>query len=114
MHARTRIKICGLTREEDVDAAVNAGADAIGMVFYPPSPRYISIERAAALCRRVPAFVTITGLFVNAEEAFIREHLAALPLTCLQFHGDETASQCNGYRLPYIKAARRSSRGSIC
>jgi len=89
-----------------VDAAVNAGADAIGMVFYPPSPRYISIERAAALCRRVPAFVTVTGLFVNAEEAFIRERLAALPLTCLQFHGDETASQCNGYRLPYIKAAR--------
>ncbi|MDB5814820.1 MAG: N-(5-phosphoribosyl)anthranilate isomerase [Rhodocyclales bacterium] len=106
MQARTRIKICGLTREEDVDAAVNAGADAIGLVFYPPSPRYVSIERAAALCRRVPAFVTVTGLFVNAEEAFIRERLAALPLTCLQFHGDETASQCGAYRLPYIKAAR--------
>ncbi|MDB5802004.1 MAG: N-(5-phosphoribosyl)anthranilate isomerase [Rhodocyclales bacterium] len=104
--ARTRIKICGLTREEDVDAAVNAGADAIGLVFYPPSPRYVSIERAAALCRRVPAFVTVTGLFVNADEAFIRKHLAALPLTCLQFHGDEVASQCNVYGLPYIKAAR--------
>jgi phosphoribosylanthranilate isomerase len=106
MHVRTRIKICGLTREEDVDAAVNAGADAIGLVFYPPSPRCISIERAAALCRLVPAFVTVTGLFVNAEESFIRERMDALPLTCLQFHGDETASECGGYRLPYIKAAR--------
>jgi len=106
MQTRTRVKICGLTREEDLDAAVNAGADAIGFVFYPPSPRYISIERAAALCRRVPPFVTVTGLFVNAEEAFIREHLAALPLSCLQFHGDEVASQCGGYGLPYIKAAR--------
>lgn len=106
MQARTRIKICGLTRAEDLDAAVNAGADAIGLVFYPPSPRHISIERAKALCRRVPPFVTITGLFVNAEEAFIREHINGLPLTCLQFHGDETASQCGGYGLPYIKAAR--------
>jgi phosphoribosylanthranilate isomerase len=106
MNTRTRVKICGLTREEDLDAAVNAGADAVGFVFYPPSPRYISIERAAALCRRVPPFVTVTGLFVNAEEAFIRQHLDALPLTCLQFHGDEVAGQCGGYGLPYIKAAR--------
>ncbi|MEC5387956.1 phosphoribosylanthranilate isomerase [Uliginosibacterium sp. H3] len=106
MNTRTRVKICGITREEDLDAAVNAGADAIGLNFYPPSPRSISIERAAALCKRVPPFVTITGLFVNAEEAYIREHLAALPLGCLQFHGDEVASQCGGYGLPYIKAAR--------
>jgi phosphoribosylanthranilate isomerase len=106
MNTRTRVKICGLTREEDLDAAVNAGADAVGFVFYPPSPRYISIERAAAMCRRVPPFVAVTGLFVNAEEAFIRQHLDALPLNCLQFHGDEAASQCGAYGLPYIKAAR--------
>lgn len=105
MH-RTRIKICGLTREEDLDAAVNAGADAIGLVFYPPSPRYIDIERAAALCRLVPPFVTVTGLFVNPEAAFVRQHLDALPITCLQFHGDETAHECGVYGRPYIKAAR--------
>jgi phosphoribosylanthranilate isomerase len=106
MNTRTRVKICGLTREQDLEAAVNAGADAIGFVFYPPSPRYISIARAAELCRHVPPFVTVTGLFVNAEEAFVREHLDALPLTCLQFHGDEVANQCGGFGLPYIKAAR--------
>lgn len=103
---RTRIKICGLTREQDVDAAVEAGADAIGFVFYPPSPRAISIERAAQLCRRVPAFVTITGLFVNAGEAAVRQHLDALPLDCLQFHGDETQADCTGFGRRWIKAAR--------
>lgn len=103
---RTRIKICGLTREQDLAAAVNSGADAIGLVFYPPSPRYVGIERAAELCRRVPPFVTLTGLFVNAEESFVREHVDALPLSCLQFHGDETAGQCASFGLPYIKAAR--------
>jgi phosphoribosylanthranilate isomerase len=103
---RTRIKICGLTREEDLDAAVAAGADAIGLVFYPPSPRYVSIERAAQLCRRVPPFVTVVGLFVNAEADFVRQHIEALPLNCLQFHGDERAEQCAGFGLPYVKAAR--------
>jgi phosphoribosylanthranilate isomerase len=106
MNTRTRVKICGLTREEDIDAAVNAGADAIGFVFYPPSPRYVSLERAASLCKRVPPFVTLVGLFVNADAAFVRQHIEALPLTCLQFHGDEIASQCNSFGLPYLKAAR--------
>ena len=103
---RTRIKICGLTREEDVRAAVAAGADAIGFVFYPPSPRYVSFERAAELARLVPPFVSIVGLFVNPAPDFVREALAKVPLQVLQFHGDEQETNCLGFGLPYIKAAR--------
>ena len=89
MH-RTRIKICGLTREEDVRAAVSAGADAIGFVFYPPSPRFVSFERAAELARLIPPFVTTVGLFVNAGRDYVENALEAVPLQVLQFHGDET------------------------
>ncbi len=105
MH-RTRIKICGLTRAQDVDAAVAAGADALGFVFYPASPRYVSIEQAAALMARVPPFVTIVALFVNADPAWVREALARLPIQLLQFHGDETEADCLQYGRPYIRAAR--------
>ncbi len=105
MH-RTRIKICGLTREQDVKAAVEAGADAIGFVFYPPSPRYVDFDRAAELMRLLPPFVTAVGLFVNPERTFVEEALARLPLQVLQFHGDEDETACSGYGLPYIKAAR--------
>ena len=103
---RTRIKICGLTREEAVRAAVAAGADAIGFVFYPPSPRYVSFERAAELARLVPPFMNIVGLFVNPAPDFVREALAKVPLQVLQFHGDEQETNCVGFGLPYIKAAR--------
>lgn len=103
---RTRIKICGLTREEDVRAAVEAGADAIGFVFYPPSPRFVSFERAAELVRQVPPFVSTVGLFVNAERAYVESALAVVPLQVLQFHGDETLRDCLGFGLPFIKAAR--------
>lgn len=103
---RTRIKICGLTRKQDVRAAVEAGADAIGFVFYPPSPRYVSFERAAELARLVPPFVSIVGLFVNPERDFVNEALAKAPLQVLQFHGDEQETSCLGFGLPYIKAAR--------
>ena len=105
MH-RTRIKICGLTREEDVRAAVSAGADAIGFVFYPPSPRFVSFERAAELARLIPPFVTTVGLFVNAGRDYVENALDAVPLQVLQFHGDETEADCLGYGLPYIKAGR--------
>ncbi|MBP8170632.1 MAG: N-(5'-phosphoribosyl)anthranilate isomerase, partial [Azonexus sp.] len=84
---KTRIKICGLTREEDVDAAVAAGADAIGFVFYPPSPRYITPQRAAELARRIPPFVDVVGLFVNEAPEFVRAACEALPINVLQFHG---------------------------
>ncbi len=103
---RTRIKICGLTREEDVDAAVGAGADAIGFVFYPPSPRYVTPERAAELVRRLPPFVSAVGLFVNAAPADVRGILDIVPLNILQFHGDEPEVDCARYRRPYLKAAR--------
>ena len=105
MH-RTRIKICGLTREEDVCAAVNAGADAIGFVFYPPSPRFVPFERAAQLARLIPPFVTTVGLFVEPGRDFVKAALAHVPLQVLQFHGDEAESDCTGFGLPYIKAAR--------
>lgn len=104
--ARTRIKICGLTREQDVDAAVAAGADAIGLVFYARSPRHVTLARAQVLARRLPPFVTPVGLFVNAEPAQIAEACAAIPTLLLQFHGDETPVQCEAAGRPYLRAAR--------
>lgn len=101
-----RIKICGLTRAEDVQAAVAAGADAIGLVFYPESPRHVSIALAAELCRHIPPFVTVVGLFVNASRAEVHRVIEAVPLNLLQFHGDETVDQCEGFGLPYLRAAR--------
>ena len=102
----TRIKICGLTRLEDVDAAVAAGADAIGLVFYPPSPRHVDLAQAAALARRVPPFVSVVGLFVNASPDEVRRTLAAVPLHVLQFHGDEDEAYCLQFDRPYLRAAR--------
>lgn len=102
----TRIKICGLTRIGDVLTAVDAGADAIGFVFYPPSPRFVDGEKAAGLARLLPPFVTAVGLFVNAEPWTVRETLAAVPLHLLQFHGDEDEAYCRQFDRPYVKAAR--------
>ncbi|MES1161644.1 MAG: N-(5'-phosphoribosyl)anthranilate isomerase, partial [Rhizobacter sp.] len=92
--ARTRIKICGLTREEDVDAAVEAGADAIGFVLYAASPRAVSAERAAQLAARLPPFVTPVLLFVNEDPTASTRALAAVPGALAQFHGDESPAQC--------------------
>lgn len=103
---RVRSKICGLTRLQDVQAAVEHGADALGLVFYPPSRRHLRSDEAATLARAVPAFVTVTGLFVNAEAAAVREVLAQVPLNLLQFHGDEEPDYCRQFGLPYIKAVR--------
>ena len=103
---KPRIKICGLTRLEDVRVAVEAGADAIGLVFYPPSPRFVDLAQAAELARAVPPFVTIVGLFVNADPALVRETLAAVPIHLLQFHGDEDEAYCRQFDRPYMKAAR--------
>ncbi len=91
---RTRTKICGITRVEDVHAVVQSGADAIGWVFYPPSPRHVSIEQAAILIQHVPAYVQTVGLFVNASLEQIQDVLSAVPLDLIQFHGDETPEQC--------------------
>jgi phosphoribosylanthranilate isomerase len=107
---RTRIKICGLTREQDIDAAVAAGADAIGFVLYPKSARYVTPQRAAVLTRRLPPFVTPVLLFVNASAATVKEAFSHVAGATAQFHGDETAAACwaatqQGAR-PYVRAAR--------
>lgn len=106
MSSRTRIKICGLTREVDVEAAVEAGADAIGLVFYARSPRHVTVERAAQLARALPPFVTPVGLFVNADPSDVAAAVEAMPNLVLQFHGDETPDQCLAARRPYLRAAR--------
>jgi len=101
---RTRVKICGITRPEDALAAARAGADAIGLVFYPPSPRAVTRERAREIVQVLPPFVSVVGLFVNAQPAEVRAALAALPIDLLQFHGDEAPEECRIYGRPYIKA----------
>jgi len=103
---KTRIKICGLTREADVDAAVEAGADAIGFVLYPASPRYVTPQRAAELAKRIPPFVDVVGLFVNAAPEAVRAACAELPINLLQFHGDEDAAYCRQFARPWLRAAR--------
>ena len=106
MNQRTRIKICGLTREADVDAAVAAGADAVGFVLYEPSPRYVSAARAAELAARLPAYVTPVLLFVNASAAQVAAACALLPTALLQFHGDESPADCLSHGRPFVRAAR--------
>jgi phosphoribosylanthranilate isomerase len=108
MNARTRIKICGLTREADVDAAVEAGADAVGFVLYPKSPRHVTVERAAALAKRLPPFVTPVALFVNAVSELIATTVESIPEVLLQFHGDETPADCRAPGRPFLRAARMS------
>jgi phosphoribosylanthranilate isomerase len=106
MTQRTRIKICGLTREADLAAAVDSGADAIGFVLWERSARAVSIERAAELARRLPPFVTPVCLFVNASPEHIARAVAAIPNALLQFHGDETPQDCEAPGRPYLRAAR--------
>ena len=103
---RTRVKICGITRVEDAISAVNAGADAIGLVFYAPSPRCVSIEQAQKIVAAIPPFVSVVGLFVNAPKAEIEVVLSNVRLDILQFHGDETVDECEQIKLPYYKAIR--------
>ncbi len=105
MH-RTRIKICGLTREVDVQAAVNAGADAIGFVLYAASPRGVTLARALELVNTLPPFVTPVLLLVNASAEFLAQTVAAIPQALLQFHGDETPAQCDRAQRTYLRAAR--------
>ncbi|MCG8015532.1 MAG: phosphoribosylanthranilate isomerase [Candidatus Thiodiazotropha sp. 'RUGA'] len=103
---RTRIKICGITRTEDALTATRLGADAIGLVFYPPSPRSVSPEQAQQIVKSLPPFVTVVGLFVNEDRAVIEQILNQVPLDLLQFHGDESAEDCSGFGRPWIKAIR--------
>jgi phosphoribosylanthranilate isomerase len=104
--SRTRVKICGITRIEDALYAANLGADAIGLVFYAPSPRAVHIAQAREIVQALPPFVSTVGLFVNAEVAEIQETLQAVPLDLLQFHGEESPAYCAQFNRPYIKAIR--------
>lgn len=106
MNSRTRIKICGLSREDDLHAAVEAGADAIGLVFYERSPRHVTLAHATELARALPPFVTPVGLFVNAAIEDIAAAINAIPNLLLQFHGDETPEQCRQAGRPFLRAAR--------
>jgi len=108
LQPRTRIKICGLTREQDVDAAIEAGADAIGLVLYAKSPRFVTGQRAGELARRLPPFVTPVLLFVNAAVDEVRRALDHVPAAMLQFHGDESPEQCRDAAAghPWMRAAR--------
>jgi len=103
---RTRVKICGITRQEDARAASRLGVDAIGLVFYHGSPRAVDAGQAAGICRVLPPFVTSVGLFVDPAAEDVHAVLDAVPLDLLQFHGDETAEFCRGFGRPYIKAIR--------
>ncbi len=108
-----RIKICGLTRDEDVHNAVVEGADALGFVLYKPSPRAVTAEQAAELIQKVPAFVTTVALFVNERAEEIHRVLSVCPFDLLQFHGDETAEFCRQFNRPYMKAIRVRSSDDI-
>ena len=101
---RTRVKICGITRAEDGRAAARAGVDAIGLVFYPNSPRFVTPAQAADICRILPPFVSVVALFVDAPREQVEEVLKSVPVDLLQFHGSESAEQCVGFGRPYIKA----------
>jgi len=113
MPTRTRAKICGITRVDDALCAVQAGADAIGLVFYEPSPRHVSVARAVEISRAVGPFVSIVGLFVDAPRQFIESVLEEVPLSLLQFHGGEPRADCEGFGIPYIKAIRMSQQQDV-
>lgn len=104
-----RVKICGITRVEDALLAAELGAHAIGLVFHRQSPRAVSIEQATRIANALPPFVSVVGLFVNAERANIRKVLEAVPINLLQFHGDETPLKCRGHGRRYIKAVRMAA-----
>jgi phosphoribosylanthranilate isomerase len=103
---RTRVKICGITRTEDAHAAIKYGADAIGLVFYPPSPRAVTIEQAKEIVSGLAPYVTVVGLFVNEDRDKIDHVLTNVRIDLLQFHGDETPEECLNYSKPYTKAIR--------
>ena len=110
---RTRIKICGFTHVEDAVFAARLGVDAIGLVFYPPSPRNVGIDRAIEIVKALPAFVSVVALFVDEQEAQIRKVLEQVPIDCLQFHGNEPPEACRVYGKRYIKAVRMQESTDI-
>jgi phosphoribosylanthranilate isomerase len=108
---RTRIKICGLTRAQDVRVCAQSGVDALGFVFYPPSKRFVSAEHAAELCAELPAFISTVALFVNPDPQAVKDVIHALRPSLLQFHGDEEPDFCASFGMPYLKAFRVGGPG---
>lgn len=113
MQLRTRVKICGLTSVGDTKLAVDAGADAIGLVFYEPSPRYVEVEKAAEIASSIPAFVTKVALFVNPDVDYVKRILAKVDIDLIQFHGDESAEFCKQFNKPFIKAIRMQANTDL-
>jgi len=109
---RTRVKFCGITRTEDALAAADAGADAIGLVFYPRSARSIDARTAARICAALPPFVTAVGLFLDPSDESVREVISAVPLGMLQFHGDESAAFCRSFGRPYLKSVAMAAQSA--
>jgi phosphoribosylanthranilate isomerase len=109
---RTRVKICGITRLDDALRAADLGVDAIGLVFYPGSRRYVEVADAARWAHRVPAFVTLVGLFLDAEPSLVDGMLAEIDLDLLQFHGREMPADCERHGRPYIKALGMGGGGT--
>ncbi len=107
--SRTRVKICGITRVQDALEAVRCGADAIGLVFYAASPRYVTVQQAQQIVAALPPFVSVVALFVNATPAEIETVISQVRIDIVQFHGDETAAECERIKLPYFKAIRVKS-----
>ena len=111
---RVRIKMCGMTRANDIAHAVSLGVDAIGLIFYEESSRFVSIEQARLLCLQdLPAFLNVVAVFVNAETQFIERVTRELPIQLLQFHGNETPEFCEQFGKPYIKAVPATSAAAL-
>ena len=110
---RTQIKICGFTRSADAERAVELGADALGLVFYPPSPRNITVAQAQDICAVLPPFTALTALFLNAERSVIKDVLAAVPVSLLQFHGTETPEFCRSFNRPWMKSVSMKSTANV-
>ena len=110
---RTRVKICGITRPEHARAAADVGTDAIGLMFYEPSPRYVTRERAREVCAALPPLISVVGVFVNPEPREVEVVVEDLPIDMLQFHGDEPPDLCAKAGKPYLKAVRVRTRDDI-
>ena len=113
IYSRTRIKLCGMTRINDITHAISLGVDALGFIFYEKSSRYVSLADAKPLLKDLPAFVQTVGVFVNPDASFVKHVISELPMQCLQFHGEETAEFCEQFGMPYIKAVPAVSADAI-
>jgi phosphoribosylanthranilate isomerase len=111
---RTRVKICGITQRQDAEIAIEMGADAIGLVFYEPSPRAVTIAQAKQIVEGLPPFVTVVALFVDADVSFVNACLNEVRIDLLQFHGNESADYCEQFNMPYMKAIRMKENTQLC